>query len=64
MIIYGSSDRQHAEGYKTASLNEFDFIHPRAVAVKRPAQYSLRDLASENCEFLQKLGLTLKKKKQ
>lgn len=64
MIIYGGGGNgaEYYPGYKTSSIIEFDFIRSRDVPVKRP-QFSLRELTSENREFLQKIGLKLKKQK-
>lgn len=62
MLIYddcGLREQHHGKGYKTPPIIGFDLIHPRAVAVKRP----LRELTSENNEFLEKIGLRLKKLK-
>lgn len=54
MIIYGNSD-----AYKTSSIFGLDTIHSQASTVSTPF---LRALTNENKQFLQSLGLKLKKK--
>lgn len=58
MIIYEDTNRC---GYKTPPLIDDCFIQSTAVAKKRP-HTSSNKLSSENCKFLKKIGLTLKKK--
>lgn len=60
MLIYEEGDR-HDDGYKRPSRDNFDFIHSRTVGIKRPPITQLRKLTRENCEFLRRIGLTLKK---
>lgn len=55
MIVYESSCDFK---YKIPAIVDFNFIHPKSVVSKRP----LYKLTSENCAFLKKIGLTLKKK--
>lgn len=61
MIVYGNHDY---DGYKTSSIIGMGLIHSRDAAVKRPASNLLRELTSENREFLKKAGLNLIKKKK
>lgn len=60
MILYRENG---VSGYKTPTMIDFDFIHPKTVVNRRPASTPLHNLTSENCEFLEKIGLKLKKAK-
>ena len=58
MIIYEGSGNC---GYKTPAVIDFGFIQPTSV-VKNRSITPLHQITSENCKFLKKIGLVLKKK--
>lgn len=49
--------------YKIPMMIDSDLIHSRKSVVKRPIKTPQRKLTKENCEYLKKIGLILKKKK-